>query len=72
MGTEKGRTKEMTLLNKSAIRQFTLDTIKSARPHLAAKKTRVSPEYFDRIEARLRALIVNDVQAMPSSGSTIK
>lgn len=60
------------LLNKSAVRQFTLDTLKKTRPHLAGKMTRVSPEYFERIETKLRALIINEVAALPTVGATIR
>jgi hypothetical protein len=63
----------MTLINKSAIRQFTLDALKQERPHLAAKKTRIADSYFERIEARLRAAIIHqEIQTMPTTGATIK
>lgn len=61
-----------SLLNKSSVRQFTLDALKRTRPHLAEKMTRVSPEYFERIESKLRVMIINEVSILPTSGATIK
>jgi hypothetical protein len=61
-----------SLLNETRVRAYTLDMLKNKRPHLAAKKTRISQEYIDRIEARLRAIIVNEVDVMSTTGATIK
>lgn len=60
------------LINKSAVREYTLAMLRANRPHLADKMTRVSPEYFDRVEAKLKATIMNEVASMPTSGATIK
>ena len=60
-----------SLLNRTAVRKFTLDTIKVRRPHLAAKKTRISEDYFVRVEARLRAAIQTDIDNLNSTGKTI-
>jgi hypothetical protein len=37
---------------RSAVRQFTLDAIKSRRPHLSRKLTRVSDDFFVTMEAK--------------------
>lgn len=61
-----------SLLNQSRVRSYTLDMLKAKRPHLAEKMTRVSSTYIDRIEAKVRAMIVNEIENMPSVGATIK
>jgi hypothetical protein len=60
------------LLCRSAVKQFTLDTLKSRRPHLAAKLTRVSSDFYVVMEARLRNAIVGHIDQLPSVGKTIR
>ena len=52
-----------SLLNKTQVRDFTFSALKSRRPSLAVKMTRIGEEYYLKIEARLRAKIVNEGQA---------
>ncbi len=61
-----------SLLNKSAVKKFTLATLQSERPHLAEKFTRVSGEYYIALEAKLRGVIREHLNTMPSNGKTIK
>lgn len=60
-----------SLLNRSEVRKFTLSTLQAKRPHLALKKTRISEDYFVRMEARLRAFIENEITNLNSTGKTI-
>lgn len=64
--------KLMSLLNKSAVKKFTLALIASERPHLADKLTRVSSEYYETIEVKLRSAIREHINTMPTNGKTIK
>lgn len=61
-----------SLINKSNVRQFTMDAIKATRPGLDGKMTRVSGEFFTKVEAATRTFITHYVSSMPSSGKTIK
>lgn len=61
-----------SLLNQTHVRQYTLDMLKAKRPHLAEKMTRISASYFERIEAKVRNAIVNEIETMPSNGKTIQ
>lgn len=61
-----------SLLNKSAVKTFTLALLQSERPHLADKFTRISSEYYTSIEAKLRATIRDHLNTMPTNGKTIK
>ena len=60
------------LLCRSAVKQFTLDTLKDRRPHLASKMTRVGSNFYVVMEARLRNAIVGHIDALPSKGKTIR
>ncbi len=60
----------MSLINQSKVRAYALDVATAKRPHLCM--TRVSAEYLDRVEARLRAMIREDIERLPSKGRTIK
>ena len=56
------------ILNRSAARRYALEFARANRP----KFTRVSQEFLDRIEARVKALIQAEVQRHPSLGVTLK
>lgn len=60
------------LLNQSAVREKTLAVLASRRPHLAAKFTRVSGEFFIGMEAALTNAIEDHIINMPTSGKTIR
>ena len=62
----------MTRLNKSAVRAYALAILASQRPHLAGKITRVSPSFFERADAHLAQWIRKEIEAMPTTGKTIK
>lgn len=56
------------ILNRSAVRRYALEFARANRP----KFTRVSQEFVDRIEARVKALIQAEGQRHPSLGVTLK
>lgn len=55
------------LINRSQVRQLALD-VASKRAH---KFTRVGGAFLDRIEARLRTIVVQEVGMHPSKGQTL-
>ena len=57
------------LINIQNVKQFSLDV---AHKQGREQFERVSKEWTDRIEARLRAVIVDAVQRHPSKGKTLK
>jgi len=59
-----------TLLNTSATKKFILAKFQSMRPGMPI--TRVSKGSVEKLEARLRAMIVNEVEIYPSIGKTFK
>ena len=59
----------MQYLNAKACRELTLHL---AAAHRAHKFTRVSKEFLERIDAKVRILVLNEVKAHPSKGSTLK
>ena len=64
----KGDRKVSMLLNKKQVRRFALDAAKE-RSH---KFTRISKEFFDWAESKLRNEIREYVKRLPSVGVTIK
>lgn len=64
--TEPKATKRASLLNRAAVKRAAL--------HYAESRgfTRVSAEFLDRIEIKLRGLIRAEVHAHPSVGKTLK
>lgn len=56
------------LLNKSAVKQFILEYLKSKRPHL--RIGRVSKKALDHYEALLTNRIMADVFSHPTKGKT--
>lgn len=60
----------MTYLNAKACRELALFLAKTHRP--AQGFERVSKDFLERIDAKVRALILTEVQAHPSKGKTLK
>lgn len=60
------------LLNRSKVRDYALVIIGMERPHLSAKLTRVSGEFFERMETQLKLSILNAIRTAPSAGKTLK
>jgi len=59
-----------SLINKSAMKKFIIEKFKRLRPGMPI--TRVSSEALDKIEANLRASVIEDVKRHPSIGKTFK
>lgn len=59
-----------SILNRSATTKFILAKFVSLRPGMPI--TRVSQDALDKLEARLRACIIEEVQRCPSIGKTFK
>lgn len=57
-----------SLLNKSETRKFILAKFRSLREGMPI--TRISAESLEKIEARLRAWIIEEVERHPSIGKT--
>ena len=57
-----------SILNQSATKKFILEKFKSMRGDMPI--TRVSKESLERLEARLRAMIIFEVKRHPSIGKT--
>ena len=60
------------LINKARVREYTMSVIASKRPGMSEKMTRVSGEYFDKVDTHVRQFIQNYVESMPSTGKTVK
>lgn len=60
----------ISLINISATKRFILAKFESLRPGMPIK--RVSAESLDILEARFRAMIIEEVKAHPSIGRTFK
>ena len=56
-------------INRSAVKRLALDYAKANR---AGRFTRVSKDFFQRIDARVRVMITDEVQRHPSIGKTLK
>lgn len=59
-----------SLLNHSATKKFILAKFESLRPGMPI--TRVSKEALEKLEARLRVWIIEEVNRAPSLGKTFK
>lgn len=59
-----------SILNQSATKKFIIAKLRSLRPGM--RITRVSQDALDKLEARLRAIIVEEVERCPSIGKTFK
>lgn len=64
--------KKNSLINRSAVREKSLALLAQNRPHLADKFTRVSEDYFVRIEGYLVYAIAKYLEVMPTSGKTLR
>lgn len=60
------------IINKAKVRDYTMAAIAEKRPALKDKMTRVSGEFFEKVDAATRNFIQAHVSAMPSSGKTVK
>lgn len=60
------------LLNQAEVRRELFRRIDSERPHLKDKLTRVSPEFFERLNTQLQLLIAKEVASLATVGSTIR
>jgi hypothetical protein len=59
-----------SILNQSATKKFILAKFESMRPGMPI--TRVSQESLEKLEARLRAWIIEEVERHPSLGKTFR
>ena len=59
-----------SLLNQAQTKKFILAKFVSMRPGMPI--TRVSKDALEKLEARLRAWIIEEVQRCPSIGKTFK
>lgn len=59
----------MNYINAKATKELALHIAKTNRP--AWGPERVSREFLERIDARVRAMVTNEVMAHPSKGKTI-
>jgi hypothetical protein len=59
-----------SLLNRAAVKQFALDH--AARTRQAVNFTRVSKDFLEAIEAKLRVAITERIHQHPSKGTTLK
>lgn len=59
-----------SIVNQSACKKFILAKFQSMRPGMPI--TRVSKDAIEKLEARLRAIIIDEVQKYPSIGKTFK
>ena len=66
--TEPQRLRTCSLLNRSAVRSKALELAGMTRAH---KWTRVGKSFLDRIEARTRAAIAEEIRTHPSVGKTL-
>jgi hypothetical protein len=59
-----------SILNQAATKKFIIEKFRSMRPGMPIG--RVSKESLERLEARLRAIIVFEVKRHPSIGKTFR
>lgn len=58
------------MINRTEVKKTVLALLEANRPQLALQISRVSGQYLDDLEARLRVMILNDIGRHPSIGST--
>lgn len=58
------------LINISHVKKYAIHAAGELRPYVGFK--RVSQEFLDRIEGRLRRMVEQEVKAQPSRGITIR
>ena len=59
-----------SLLNKKAVKHFILAKLQAKRPHLGL--TRVSGDVYDQLDAKLKVIIIGEIERHPSIGKTFK
>lgn len=59
-----------SIINQAATKKFILNKFKSLRPGMPI--TRISKEAIEKIEAHIRAWIIEEVKLHPSIGVTFK
>lgn len=59
----------MSLLNRKKTKDYALEVSAATR---GGRFTRVSKGFLDRIEAKMRSIILHEVHAHPSTGVTLK
>lgn len=59
-----------TVINRAQVKEKALELAATIRP--ANNFTRVGESFLDRIEARTRAAIADEVRRHPSTGRTLK
>jgi hypothetical protein len=62
----------MSLINKSSVKKRTLEVLAEQRPHLVEKMTRVSSQWYDKIERGVDSVIQAGTAELNTSGKTIK
>lgn len=60
----------MTHINAKAVRELALHYAATQRAQ--AKFTRVSKDFLERVEYKLRAIVLHEVKSHPSKGTTLK
>jgi hypothetical protein len=60
------------LLNCAEVRREVFRRLEVERPHLVGKLTRVSPEFFERLDAQVVQLVIKEVRSLPTVGTTIR
>jgi hypothetical protein len=70
IGQEPKKVRHSSLLNRSEVRKFVLDTFRRTRPHLGI--TRVSAGTLETLEGWLRERIRSQIHSHPSVGRTAK
>jgi hypothetical protein len=60
------------LINRSHVREYALAVLAEKRPALKEKMTRVSGEFFVKLDTQLRNYVQAHIESMPSVGKTIK
>lgn len=66
---EPPRARRTSLLNRAAVRAFTLEQSRHLR---LGRFTRISEEWFEELEAHVRTAIAARVHRAPSLGKTLK
>lgn len=63
---------EPSVINRAELRRYAFKVIEAKRPALHGKMTRVSEEFFQQMEAKLKAMVIQHIELHPSSGKTIQ
>lgn len=60
------------LINKAKVRQYAEAAVPQLRPGLVGKKTRFASSFFERIDARVRNIVRDEINQANSSGKTFQ